>query len=151
MGSMNLSTSINAKPETVFAVVSDVENSPERIEWFEKVELLTDGPVGVGTKWRETRRMNNKQSFEDWEMTAFESPNYFSAYCDSQGYDIDLTMRVEPEGDGSRLTLEMTTKPRTFVGKLMTPLEWLMSGMMKKIVRKDLESTRAYIERSSSS
>ena len=146
MGSMKLSVGINAKPETVFAVVSDVENSPERIEWFEKVEMLTDGPVGVGTKWRETRRMNNSQSVEDWEMTAFESPTHFSAYCDSHGYDVDLTMRVAPDGEGSKLTLDMTTRPRTLIGKLLTPVEWLMSGMMKKIVRKDLESTKAYIE-----
>jgi len=150
MGSMNLSININATPEAVFAVVSDVENSPDRIDWFEKVDMLTDGPVRVGTKWRETRRMNNKQCVEEWEMTAFESPNYFSAYCDSQGYDVEWTMRVDPEGDGSRLTLDMKTKPRTFIGKLMTPVEWLMSGMCKTIVRKDLESTKAYIEQGES-
>lgn len=147
MGSINLSIDIDADPETVFAVVSDVENAPDRIEWYEKVNLLTDGPVGVGTKWRETRRMNNKQCVEEWEMMAFESPTYFSAYCDSQGYDVEWAMRVDPEGGGSRLTLDMTTKPRTFVGKMLTPVEWLMARMMRSIVRKDLESTKAYIER----
>lgn len=146
MGRMNLSISINATPETVFATVSDVENSPNRIDWYEKVDMLTDGPVRVGTKWREIRRMYNKQSVEEWTMTAFESPHYFSACCDSQGYDVEWTMRVDPENDGSRLTLNMTTKPRTFIGKLMAPVEWLMSAMCKKMVRKDLESTKAYIE-----
>ena len=150
MGSMNLSISINATPEDVFAVVSDVENSPDRIDWYEKVDMLTDGPVRVGTKWRETRRMNNKPSIEDWEITAFDSPNQFSAYCDSHGYDVQWTMRVDAEGDGSRLTLNMSTRPRSFIGKLMTPVEWLMSGMMMKIVRKDLESTKAFIEKASS-
>ena len=143
---MSLSIDIDAAPEQVFAVVADVENSPERIQWYEKVEMLTEGPVDVGTKWRETRRMNNRQSVEEWEMTAFESPVSFSAYCNSHGYDIDWTMRVEPIGNGSKLTLNMTTRPRTLLGKLMTPIEWLMSGMMLSIVRKDLESTKAYIE-----
>ena len=151
MGSIHLSVSINATPETVFAVVSDVENSPDRIDWYEKVDMLTDGPVRVGTKWRETRRMNNKQSVEEWEMMAFDSPNYFSAYCDSQGYDVEWTMRVDAEGDGSRLTLGMATRPRTFIGKLLTPVEWLMSGVCKRMVRKDLESTKAYIEQQDSS
>ena len=150
MVKMNLSICINATPETVFDVVADIENSPDRIEWYEKVEMLTDGLVAVGTKWRETRVMNNRQSCEEWELTEIERPNYFSAYCDSQGYDVNYTMRVDPEGSGSKLTLDMTTKPRTFVGKLMTPVEWLMSGMMRKIVLKDLESTKAYIERQSS-
>ncbi len=148
MGRMNLSIRINATPIAVFDVVSDVENSPDRIEWYEKVEMLTEGPVRVGTKWRETRRMNKRESVEEWEMTAFESPSYFSAYCDAQGYDVEWTMRVTPEGDGSRLTLEMTTKPRKLIGKLLTPVEWFLSGMMSTIVRKDLESTKAYIEQS---
>lgn len=147
---MNLSIRIDATPITVFDVVSDVENSPDRIEWYEKVEMLTEGPVRVGTKWRETRRMNKRESIEEWEMTAFESPNYFSAYCDSHGYDVEWTMRVTPEGDGSRLTLEMKTKPRKLIGKLLTPVEWFLSGMMTTIVRKDLESTKAYIEQDAS-
>jgi uncharacterized membrane protein len=150
MGSMNLSIVINANPEAVFAVIADVENAPARIDWFEKVDMLTDGPVRVGTKWREIRRMNNKQCIEEWEMTAFECPSYFAAYCDSQGYDVEWTMRVAPEGEASKLTLEMTTRPRTFIGKFLAPVEWLMSGIMKKIVRKDLESTKAYIEQGSS-
>ena len=64
IGSMNLNVTINATPETVFAVVSDVANSPKRIDWYEKVDMLTNGPVRVGTKWRETRRMSNKLSVE---------------------------------------------------------------------------------------
>ena len=146
MGRMNLSVAIDATPEAVFAVVSDVENAPNVIDGYEKVDMLTDGPVGVGTKWRETRRMNNRLSVEQWEMTAFESPNYFSAYCDSQGYDVQWTMRVAPEGNGSQLTLDMTTEPRTVFGKLMTPIEWLMSAMCRKMVQKDLECTKKYIE-----
>ena len=150
MGKLNLSIGINAKTETVFDVISDIENSPDRIEWYENVEMLTDGPVGVGTKWRETRVLNDRQSFEDWELTEFDPPNYFSAYCDSQGYDVNYTMSVQPEGSGSKLSINMTTKPRTIIGKLMTPLEWMMAGMMRKIVFKDLESLKAYIERNSS-
>lgn len=149
MGRMNLSIGIDAPPESVFDVVSDFEHSPDRIEWFERVEMLTDGPTRVGSRWRETRVMKGKRSSEDWELTAYEPPSHFSAYCDSQGYDVNYTMRVEPEGSGSKLSLEMTTSPRTFVGKLMTPLEWLMAGMMRKIVLKDLESTKAFIERKS--
>ena len=59
-------------------------------------------------------------------------------------------MGVEPDCDGTRLTLNMTTKPRTFIGKLLTPVELLMSSMCKAMVRKDLESTKAYIEQGSS-
>lgn len=150
MGRINLSIGINATPEDVFEVVSDVEKSPDRLHGYEKVELLTDGPVRVGTKWRETRNMSGKHSVQEWEMTAFDSPKRFSAYCDAEGYDVEWTMGVEAVGDVSRLTLNMTTKPRTFIGKLLTPVELLMASMCKGIVRRDLESTKAYIEQRSS-
>lgn len=143
---MKLSVTINANPETVFAVVSDVKNGSKYIEGCEEIEMLTNGPMRVGSKWRETRRMNNRASVEHWEMKAFESPNFFSAYCDSQGYDVNWTMRVTSEGTGTRLTLEMSTKPRTFFGKLLTPIELLMSGTCRKIVQKDLEDTKRFIE-----
>ena len=90
--------------------------------------------------------MNKQQSIEEGEITAFNAPQTYSAYCDSQGYDINLSMSVAPETDGSRLSLIMSTTPRTMMGKLMTPIEWMMSGMMKSIVRKDLENTKAFIE-----
>ena len=45
-----INDTINATPETVFAVVSDVANSPKRLDWFEKVDMLINGPVRVGTK-----------------------------------------------------------------------------------------------------
>ena len=95
---MNLSVGIGATREVVFAVVADVEHAPDRIDGYERVEMLADGPVPVGTKWRETRRMNDKRSIEEWEMTACERPSYFSAYCDSQGCDVHWTIRVDPEG-----------------------------------------------------
>ena len=147
MSKMNLSVDIEATPEAVFDMIADIENSVTRIDGIEKIEMLTEGPVGVGTKWRETRLMMKKEAVEEMEITAFERPTHYTVYCDSCGYDMNWTMRVEPRGDSSTLTLDMTSKARTLMGKLMTPLGWLMSGMMKKCVVKDLENIKAYIEK----
>lgn len=146
MSHMNLSVDIDASPEAVFAMISDIENSADRVEGIEKIEMLTDGPVGVGTKWRETRVMMKKEAVEEMEITAFERPSYYTVYCDSCGCDIEWTMRVEPKGNGCSLTLEMSSKSRTLMSKLFAPLGWLMSGMMKKCVVKDLENIKAYVE-----
>ncbi|MEM7386714.1 MAG: SRPBCC family protein [Verrucomicrobiota bacterium] len=88
-----------------------------------------------------------KESTEEMEITAFDRPNAYSVYCDSCGYDMAWTFRVEPVAKGSALTLEMSSTPRTLAGKLMAPIGWLMSGMMKKCVIKDLEEIKAFIEK----
>jgi carbon monoxide dehydrogenase subunit G len=147
MPKLNLSIDIDAAPETVFDVIADLENAAERIEGIEKMEILTEGPIGVGTKWRETRVMMKKEAVEEMEITAFERPNFYTAYAYSCGCDMIFTMRVEPRGAGSKLTMDWHSKARTFFGKLMTPLGWLMMGMMKKCVIKDLEDIKAYIEK----
>ena len=146
MGTIKLSIDIDASPEAVFDVVADIENSAERLEDVRKIEMLTEGPVDVGTKWRETRFVMKKESIEEMEITEFARPTHYSVYCDSCGYDVEWTMRVDPRGDNSTLTLDMTSKPRTFVGKLMSPIEWLMAGMMKKCVLKDFEELKTFVE-----
>ena len=146
MSKMILSVEIDAAPETVFDVVADIESSPDRHQDIKKIEILTEGPIDTGTKWRETRVVLKRESVEEMEITAFQRPTHYSVYCDSCGYDVRWTMRVDPRGEGSTLTLDMASKPRTFIGKLMTPVEWSMAGMMKKGVAKDLESIKAYIE-----
>lgn len=147
MSEMNLSIDIDADPETVFDVIADIERSPTYIEGIEKVEMLTEGSVGVGTRWRETRVMMKKEAVEEMEVTAFESPSHYSVHCDSCGYVVEWTFRVEPSGGGSKLTLVMTSTAQTLLAKLMAPLCWLTAGMMKKCVEADMRNIKDYIEK----
>ena len=57
----------------------------------------------------------------------------------------NLAIRIEASPE-----VVFTTRPRTFVGKLLTPVETILSGMMRSVVRRDLESTKADIERNTS-
>ena len=147
MSKINVCVEIDASAEAVFDVVANIENSHQHIEGIEKIEMLTDGDVGVGTKWRETRVMMKRESTEEMEITSFERPSHYSVYCDSAGYDMEWTMRVEALNEGSKLSLNMSSKPRTIIGKIMTPVEWLMVAVWaKKCVVKDLDDIKAFIE-----
>ncbi len=55
MAGFTISKQIDASPEAVFAVLVDVAKMPERIPEITKIELLTPGPIGVGSKIAETR------------------------------------------------------------------------------------------------
>ena len=57
MAQFTLKKHIEAPPERVFEVVTDLRGAPERIRGITKMEVLTEGPIGGGTRYRETRIM----------------------------------------------------------------------------------------------
>ncbi len=146
MAQMTVSTHVAAPQEQVFAVLADLERAPERIDGIKSVEILTDGPVGAGTRWRETRTMFKRDATEEMEIAAFDPPNGYDVTCDSCGCTITTEMRCVPDGDGTRVSMAISTTANTFFAKLMAPMGWLMKGSMRKILEKDLADLKAAAE-----
>ena len=66
MPSFTLSRRVEALIDAVFAAFSDIPRGHEMIEQITAIEMLTDGPVGVGTRWRETRMMFKRAAIDSW-------------------------------------------------------------------------------------
>jgi hypothetical protein len=60
---------VDASPGRAFEVFTDLANNATVVRGIEKMEILTDGPIGVGTRFRETRVMMGKQATEGMELT----------------------------------------------------------------------------------
>lgn len=139
MGQFVFETQINAPVEKVFALISDIRSAPQRVTAIKKVEVLTDGPIGVGTRFKETRVMFGKEATETMEFTAFDPPRSYTVTAYSCGNHYESTFRCAPEGQGTKVTMTFVCTPKTFFAKLFSPLGKLMSGMIRKCVMKDLE------------
>ena len=146
MTHLMISTRFNAPVDKVFATCTDFANLPERIEGIQSVEMLSDGPVGVGTRFRETRIMFKREATEEMEVSAFERNHSYTLACDSCGCAYEFTHRFKPDGDATVLEMEMQTRPISFFAKLMSPLGNLMMGTMKKCIVKDMDDLRSSIE-----
>src|SRR4029079_1940023 len=96
MASFSMTERIAAPIETVFEVTTDLEHAAGRIRGIEKIELLTPPPVGIGTRWRESRRMMGHAATETLEITAFERPHHYTVGCNSCGATIETTFRFSP-------------------------------------------------------
>ena len=55
MGKIEVAVDIEAPVEKVFALFTDFAKLDQRIDGIKKLELLTSGPIGKGTQFRETR------------------------------------------------------------------------------------------------
>ena len=146
MPTMSFSRTIQAPPGRTFDVFADFPNAPTRVAGIKRMEVLTDGPVGKGTKFRETRIMFGKEATETMEVTDFQPGRSYSVGCTSCGIEWASTFRFTPEGAGTRVDLELSTRPITFFAKLMSPLGALMAGSMKKVIEQDMTDLQKALE-----
>jgi len=137
--SVSVSRLIDAPPDRVFQLASDFARVPEHIPEIKRVEMLTDGPVGIGTRFKETRVMFGKEATETMEVTEFTPPRLYALRAESCGARYESTLRFEPDSGGTLTTLDLTVTPVSFFARLMQPLGWMMKGMMVKCFAKDLE------------
>ena len=136
----------DAPLESVFELISDFRRAAENVRGIEKLELLTDGPIGVGTRFRETRIMFGKEATEEMEVTAFDPPRGYTVECESCGCLYHAEYYLVGDIAGTHVRLTVTTRPVTLAAKLMSPLALLMSGPMKKCMEADLDDLRAVAE-----
>lgn len=146
MTQMIVSTRIDAPVDKVFAACTDFANLAHRIDAIQRIEMLNDGPVGVGTRFRETRVMFKREATEEMEVSAFETGRSYTLACDSCGCAYEFTHRFKRDGDATLIEMDMKTRPISFFAKLMSPFGKLMMGTMKKCIQKDMEDLRASIE-----
>ncbi|MEM8988407.1 MAG: SRPBCC family protein [Pseudomonadota bacterium] len=140
MAECKIQTRVNASQERVFDVFADLANSATRLSGLSCVDILTQGPVGVGTRWRETRVLFGKAATEEMEITAFDRPNGYSVKAESHGALYTSHFHFAEETGGVRVTTVFKAEPQTFTAKVLT---MLMSSMMMSSVRKALEQDMA--------
>jgi hypothetical protein len=119
----------------------------ERVAAITKIKMLTDGPVGKGTRFEETRTMFGKDATETLEVSAFDPGKSLTVSCFSCGVEYDSTFRFVDEGGATRVELSIDTTPKTFAAKIMAPIMGAMMGrMMKRCVEKDLDDLQRHCE-----
>ncbi len=149
MGPITASKHLRAPLETVWEVMAEFDNAADRIQAIVKLEVLTDGPVGLGTRFRETRIMFKKEATEEMEITAWDPPNSYTTEADGCGCHYTTVITCEGDGDGTKVTISMSIAPLTTFGKIMGALMGLMmKSAGAKAFAKDLEDLKAFVESS---
>ena len=138
---------IEAPQAAVFQLFTDMDRAADHLSGVVRLERLTEGPVGKGTRFRETRRIFKKEATEELEITDFDPPRSYTVGCESCGCSYTTTMHFVPNGNVTDVEVEMETRPITFMAKLMSPFtKLMMSKFMQKCFDKDLEDLKQAAE-----
>lgn len=143
---LNLSETVNAPIDRVFDLFADFPNASERIDGIERIEMMTEGPVDKGTRFRETRIMFGKETTEEMEVTRFVPNESYLVEAESCGAHFQSEYRFTSKGDSTLVEMEMTSHPVSLFAKLMSPLGFLMAGTMKKCMLDDMQQLKKYCE-----
>lgn len=149
MAGISVRRHIAAPPEIVFARAADFEHAAEHIGGIVKIEMLTDGPIGVGTRFKETRVMFGKEHAEEMELIDFDPPRRYALEAHGCGCRYHTEFRFTPKGGGTEIEFTFDAMPLTFFAKVMS---FMMRFMMKscvKMVEQDLADLKSAIEGSS--
>jgi uncharacterized protein YndB with AHSA1/START domain len=144
---VTVETEIAAPPDIVFATMTDVARWPDFIGGVERVEVLTEGPVRVSTRFRETRQMFGRPATEEMTVADLEPPRRFVLTAENHGTRYVATHEVTPSASGARLALTFAGTPVTFAARLFSVIGLLFMGSLRRQLETDLREVKAEAER----
>lgn len=147
MAKTQVETRVNADLEKVFSAFADIPRAADHINGITRIEMVTDGDVGKGTRFRETRVMFKKEHTEEMEIVDFQPNKSYTVRCDSCGATYESEILFTPNGDSTTVRMNVNCTPVSFMAKLMSPISVIMMGPMKKMMQSDFDDMKAAVER----
>ncbi len=138
------SIEIDRRPEDVFAYIDEHERHGEWQTEIVSSKVETDGPVVVGTRVRESRKIGGREQDTSYEITEHDPPRKLSFRGVVGPVRALGTVVVEPSGDGSqtRVSIEFDLVGHGY-GKLIAPLARMQA---RKSVISSQEQLKARLE-----
>ena len=121
MAGFEMSERIARPPKEVFDFITASDNAPRVAPSVKSMVKLTEGPVGAGTRYRETRLMNGKEVHAELEVVAYEAGRTYAVRNLTEGIETVYRYTFHPEAGGTRVDLVCELKAGG-LKKLMLPM-----------------------------
>ena len=144
-----LTQHIAASPEKVWSVITDIHGSAATLSGVEAVQLLTDGPYGAGTRWKETRKMLGRTETVEMWVDRVDAPRSTVVKAQQGGADYTTRFALAPRDGGTDLTLTFGAempKPTAAMRVMMSLFGKLGLAATRKAFAKDLAEIAAKAE-----
>lgn len=139
---------VAASQGRVWEALTDLAGMERVLGGVTKVEVLTDGGFGVGTRWRETRRMFGKEATEEMWVTVSEPPERYVVVAESHGsrYVSEWVLRAEGPTATTILMTFSAESTGGVAGLLAKVLGAVGARAVRKAIAKDLDDVASWVE-----
>jgi hypothetical protein len=122
---------INKPVEQVFDYVADQRNEPSYNPRMLRSEKITDGPIGVGTRFGATARSGRRVVEMLIELTEYDRPRRLRSRTTMSSIDVDGGLTFAPLGTATRMSWDWEVSPRGPM-RLLGPLVVLLGGRQEQ-------------------
>ncbi|QUG42793.1 SRPBCC family protein [Psychrobacillus sp. INOP01] len=135
--------------QQVYYGLFDIDAANHWMQGLVGIERLDDGPMQVGSQWKESRKMFGQVATEHFEVVELNEPDKIVLRCDgTKGTtgkgEFIFTYIVTSSNNLTEITLNGEIKGLTGITKLFGKM---MAGTFKKASAKDLDALIAYLEK----
>jgi carbon monoxide dehydrogenase subunit G len=145
----SLTQHIHASPEKVWSVISDIPGSAATLSGIDSVQMLSEGPYGEGTRWKETRTMMGRaETVEMWVAQA-DPPRSTTVKALQGGADYTSRFSLAERDGGTDLTLTFgadVVKPTALSKITMALFGKIGMSFTRKALAKDMAEIAAKAE-----
>ncbi|WP_071394731.1 SRPBCC family protein [Bacillus tuaregi] len=139
---------IEVPKQQAYIGLLDLDSAQSWMQGLVGMERLDEGPMRVGSQWRETRTMFGKEASEHFEVVELKEPDKIVLRCDgSKGTtgkgEFVFTYILNSCGNHTEITLDGEINGLTGLTKLFGKM---MAGTFKKACEKDLDALKIYLE-----
>lgn len=146
MPQLTLSETFRCPPERAFAAITDFAHAADFITGVLKMEILTDGGIGLGTRLRETRKMYGREATEEMEITGWDPPRSVTIEARSHGAHYLTTYTVTPTAEGAEVRLDFEARPLTLGAKILSVVFRRAILSVRNMLASDLAEVRSHAE-----
>ncbi|WP_409274013.1 SRPBCC family protein [Neobacillus sp. SCS-31] len=135
--------------QNMYESLLDLDSAQHWMQGLVGIERLNNGPMQVGSQWKESRRMFGKVATEHFEVVELHEPNKIVLRCDgTKGTtgkgEFLFTYILTPSNDQTEIILSGEINGLTGFAKFFGRM---MAGAFKKACEKDLDLLIGYMEK----
>ena len=124
---------IDRPVEEVFDFVVDERNEPQYNPRMLRAEKLTEGPIGVGTRFQATAKTGRGTATMEIDLTEFDRPRRFALLTKLPTMDIRGAVTFSGSGPGTLLRWSWDLKPRGAL-RLLGPIVTLLGHRNERAI-----------------
>ncbi len=118
---------------SVFDFVADECNEPRYNHEMLSAVQVTDGPIGLGTRFSAVMHQGRRDVPMTIEFTTFERPHRLGSHSSIEGMSIDGDLTFEPVGDATRMSWVWHVRVSGAMKLLSPVVKWVGDRQERRI------------------
>jgi uncharacterized protein YndB with AHSA1/START domain len=135
---------IGRSTSDVFELLDDAASAPLWMQACAELSQRSPGPKGVGSSLHYTYRQGGRIASMDGTVTGYDRGRHLAMHFTDRQFAVDVVFHLAPEAAGTTVTHRITITPRSFVGRLMSPM---IGAGNRRQVAANLARAKALLER----